>query len=175
MGMLPDQALSLINRAIEGSNAALSLSFSKKLLEEGLHESVIQRMEDEYFFSPLKGNVVFASCNDNWAFTLDNFTELLAKTMGGANPAKVKQFLWGEYFLNPKDKKIVKKPVNNMHPNIFTQFSLKNIHAVYSAVKLEKDSEKVKKISKVLGVELPDNFDKKMESDPQLIVSVISS
>lgn len=63
--------------------------------------------------------------------------------MGGANPDKVKQFMWGDFYFNPKDKKILKKPLNDNHANIFTQFILKNIYSAYSSIMIEKDKAKV--------------------------------
>lgn len=162
----------MISRIIGQANAALSLAYSKLILAGDLTEGLAQKLEEENSFFPTKGNVIFASSNSNWAFTLDNFTGVFSQALGGANPEKVKQFMWGDYFFNPKDKKITKSKVNENQVNIFTQFVIKNLANVYASIVDEKDSVKLEKILKVLKIDLPANILSKLDSDPTLVVSV---
>jgi hypothetical protein len=163
----------MISRILSQANAALSLAFSKLIFSGDLSEGQAEKLEKEYSFDPIKRNVIFASSNSNWAFTLDNFSGVIAKALGGANPEKVKDLMWGDFYFNAKDKKIVKKPVTTGQSNIFTQFVLKNIANVYSSLVDEKDSEKLTKISQVLKIEIPTNIASRLQSDPSAVVSVI--
>lgn len=162
----------MISRILSQANAALSLAYSKLILSGDLNENLAQKLEEENSFSPLKGNVIFACSNSNWAFTLDNFSGILAQALGGANPEKVKQFMWGDYFFNPKDKKIAKTKFSEGQVNIFTQFVIKNLANVYSSIVDDKDQARVEKIAKVLKIDIPANIITKLESDPGLVVSV---
>lgn len=169
---LPEQILAIIDRVITEANAALSLSYSKLVLEEIIPDHKAKILEEQAFFSPLKGNVIFACSHDNWAFTVDDFCPLLAQALGGANPEKVKQFMWGDFYLNPKEKKILKAPLNSSHQNIFSQIILKNIQNVFTSLVIEKDSAKLEKITKVLKIEVPHNISSKLDSSPQMVASV---
>lgn len=169
-----DNTYFMISRILSQANAALSLAFSKLIFSGDLSEGQAEKLEKECSFDPTKGNVIFASSNSNWAFTLDNFSELVAKALGGANPEKVKAYMWGDFFLNPKDKKILKKPITDGQSNIFTQFVLKNIANIYSSLADEKDKSKLEKISQVLKVEVPANIAARLESEPLVVVAVYS-
>jgi hypothetical protein len=173
MRMDNDQCYFMISRIVSQANAALSLAYSKLLLSGDLSEGLAKKLEEENSFNPSKGNVIFACSNSNWAFTLDNFCAVFAQALGGANPEKVRPFLWGDYYFSSKDKKILKTPLNQSHSNTFTQFVLKNISNVYSSIMYEKDQAKLEKIVKVLKIDLPQSITQKLESDPGLVVTVI--
>lgn len=58
-----------------------------------------ERLEEEFFYSPEKGNVAFVSAVDNWAFTLDTFAPRICKQLGmGNKPKMLKKFLWGQFY-----------------------------------------------------------------------------
>ena len=175
MNMQVDQILFMLDRVITQANAALSLAFSKRLLAGEISEGLVEKLENEYSFSPLKGNVIFGSSFGNWAFTLDDFAPLFAQAMGGANPEKVRQFMWGDFYFSAKDKKILKKPLTEGQGNIFTQFVLKNISNLYSGVLFEKDKAKLDKISTVLKIDIPVQVSSKLDSEPQVVVSHLLS
>ena len=54
----------------------------------------LERAEQEYLYSPEKGNVAFVSAMDNWGFTLDTVCPRIAKQFG-MNPKALKKFMWG--------------------------------------------------------------------------------
>jgi ribosome assembly protein 1 len=162
----------MISRILSQANAALSLAFSKLIFSGDLTEGQAEKLEKEASFDPLKSNVIFASSHSNWAFTLDHFSGVFAQALGGANPEKAKQFLWGDFYLNPKDKKILKKPINEGQHNTFTQFILKNIGNIYTSILEEKDKAKLEKITKVLKIELPASVSSRLESEPGLVALV---
>lgn len=60
-----------------------------------------ERKEASIFFEPSKGNVVFASAMDGWAFGLDQFAELHSERLN--IPARVlRKALWGNYTYKTK-------------------------------------------------------------------------
>ena len=65
-------------------------------------------MENEWLFDPVKNNVVFASAQDCWAFTLQDFSLIWAKKLKIKNEAFL-PYLWGEFYFDMKNKKISKK------------------------------------------------------------------
>ena len=91
-----------------------------------------EKAEEEFLYSPEKGNVAFTSAYDNWAFTLDSVVGRIAKQLGmDGNPAKLKQFLWGKYYYVVKDKKIVKNPPSNKSMEMFAQYVMAPLIAQY--------------------------------------------
>ena len=46
----------------------------------------------------------------------------------------LKNYFWGEYFMNVKKKKLSKKPISGANDLIFVQYVLKPLYRVYEAV-----------------------------------------
>ena len=68
-------------------------------MEDALNidEDIIEKIENEAFFSPEKGNVAFSSALDCWAFNLNGFSHKIASKMG-MNARALQKFLWGDYY-----------------------------------------------------------------------------
>ncbi|KAI8616877.1 P-loop containing nucleoside triphosphate hydrolase protein [Chytriomyces sp. MP71] len=117
-------------------------------------EWLLEDREDEHlYFSPDKGNVVFASAIDGWAFRIDHFARIYASKLG-VKEASLKRVLWGDFYLDPKTKRAIEPKAlkgRALKP-FFVQFILDNIWAVYDAV--ENDREKLEKIVKVLNLKI---------------------
>jgi len=97
-----------------------------------------EAQEDEHImFSPAKGNVVFASAVDGWAFGVKEFAHILAKQLGMSKKV-LKQCLWGEFYYHAKTKTIKRDagPKGNLKP-MFVEFVLRNIWSVYKTVRKE--------------------------------------
>lgn len=62
---------------------------------------VDEKAEAALFFDPTRGNVVFGSAIDGWAFTLDNFAVLHATKLELSRPL-LRRALWGDYYYKPK-------------------------------------------------------------------------
>lgn len=96
-----------------------------------------EQEDEDLYFAPERGNVVFASAIDGWAFRLGKFAQLYAAKLG-IQEQKLRKVLWGDYYLDPKSKRVVgrKKAASlgkTLKP-LFVQFVLDNIWRVYETV-----------------------------------------
>ncbi|RKP15045.1 P-loop containing nucleoside triphosphate hydrolase protein [Piptocephalis cylindrospora] len=113
-------------------------------------------VEDEkLYFSPEYGNVIFASAVDGWAFRIHQFASLYAKKLG-MKEATLRKTLWGDYYLDPKTKRILqhKQLKNRNLKPMFVQFVLENIWSAYDTIVNSHDPIKIEKIVKALGVKI---------------------
>jgi ribosome assembly protein 1 len=113
-----------------------------------------EEKEKEIFFSPEKGNVIFASAIDGWAFRIDSFAKIYAKKLG-MKEANLMKCLWGDYYLDPKTKMVIgykHLKGRNLKP-MFVQFILDNIWTIFEAVE-NNDKEKIDKIVKSLNLKI---------------------
>lgn len=111
--------------------------------EDDLEEqpSMYDQVDDEdIYFSPEKGDVMFASAQDGWAFRLDQFALMYGKKLG-IKADNLRRALWGEFFLDPKTKRVLaRKHLSDkkiLKP-LFVQFVLDNLWSVYDAISLNQ-------------------------------------
>jgi ribosome assembly protein 1 len=98
-----------------------------------------EKEDEDIYFAPEKGNVVFSSAMDGWAFTVDAFAGMFEKRLGVKRDALTK-FLWGDYYLDPKTKRVLGQKHlkgRNLRP-MFVEFVLNNIWAVYESTIINK-------------------------------------
>ncbi|KNC73312.1 hypothetical protein SARC_14130, partial [Sphaeroforma arctica JP610] len=98
---------------------------------------------NEYYVSPLLGNVVFASSASNWSFTLESFAKLYIESYGFGDQMDHKDFamrLWGDVFFNQKTRKFTKKASDSSAKRSFVEFVLEPIYKIYSQVVGDVDS-----------------------------------
>lgn len=95
-----------------------------------------QEMDDEdIYFAPERGNVIFASAIDGWGFRVGRFAQVYSAKLG-FKESNLRRVLWGDFYLEPKTKKVI----NNKHLRgrnlkpLFVSIVLDNIWAVYDAV-----------------------------------------
>ncbi|CAK9786141.1 P-loop containing nucleoside triphosphate hydrolase protein [Cutaneotrichosporon oleaginosum] len=114
-----------------------------------------EREDEDIYFSPERGNVLFASALDGWAFRLGKFARLYADKLG-VKEGNLRRALWGDWFLDPKTKRVVGRKGLNGRPlkPLFVQFVLDNIWKVYNVVLEEHqyNPEATGKIVKALNV-----------------------
>ncbi|WFC94927.1 Cytoplasmic GTPase/eEF2-like protein (ribosomal biogenesis) [Malassezia brasiliensis] len=111
--------------------------------------------DEDLYFDPSKGNVIFASAMDHWAFRLERFARLYSQKLG-IKEQTIRQFLWGNYFLDPKTKRVLTqkqldKERRTLKP-MFVQFVLDNVWSVYENTVEQRNMEKVEKIITALGL-----------------------
>ncbi|ORX36874.1 translation elongation factor 2 [Kockovaella imperatae] len=121
---------------------------------EGDTEAGYEEKEDEdLYFAPERGNVLFASAIDGWAFRLGKFARLYAEKLG-VKEGNLRRALWGDYFLDPKTKRVVgrKKLAGRALKPLFVQFVLENIWKVYETLLGDYNPDAVTKIVSALNV-----------------------
>lgn len=97
-----------------------------------------EKDDEDIYFAPEKGNVVFASALDGWGFRVIKFAQLYGAKMG-MKEANLRKVIWGDYYLDPKTKKIIsyKHLRGRALKPLFVQFVLDNLWAVYDAVVID--------------------------------------
>jgi ribosome assembly protein 1 len=100
-------------------------------------EEFQEKDDEDIYFAPERGNVIFASAIDGWGFRVGKFAQLYAAKLG-IKEANLRRVLWGDFFLDPKTKRVVsyKHLRGRALKPLFVQFVLENIWAVYDAVVL---------------------------------------
>ncbi|KAG0613109.1 hypothetical protein M758_6G077800 [Ceratodon purpureus] len=123
-------------------------------------------------FAPERGNVAFASAIDGCAFRIDHFADLFAAKLG-ANAASLKKALWGDYYYNPKTKKIVgKKAAAGKLKPMFVQFVLEPLWQVYETGMQGKDgAEKLGKIIKSMDLKISPR--ELQHKDPRVVTQTV--
>lgn len=160
--LAPVEAYHHLARLIEQVNAVMGDFFASERMEDDLRwreererrlaakkeqqadeadatvneEEEFQEKDDEdIYFAPEKGNVIFASALDGWGFRVGKFAQLYAQKLG-IKETNLRNVLWGDYFLDPKSKRVIsyKHLKGRALKPLFVQFVLENIWAVYDAV-----------------------------------------
>jgi ribosome assembly protein 1 len=93
-----------------------------------------EKDDKDLYFSPERGNVIFASAIDGWAFRTKDFARIFASKFG-FNPNILGRFLWGDFFWDSKVKRVIGPKLlrgRNLKP-LFAQIALENIWSVYTA------------------------------------------
>ncbi|UZJ51728.1 hypothetical protein CBS101457_001048 [Exobasidium rhododendri] len=139
-------------------------------------EEKYQELDDEdIYFDPGRGNVIFASAIDNWAFRLDRFSHLYSKKLG-IQERKFRKVLWGDFYFDPKAKRIIgqkqKEKDGRVLKPVFVQFVLENIWSVYESA-ANRDQEKLEKIVKTLDLKVHPR-DLKSKDTATLVQSIFS-
>ena len=99
------------------------------------HDDFQEKDDEDLYFAPERGNVIFASAIDGWGFRIGKFAQLYAKKLG-IREANFKRVLWGDFYLDVKTKRVISYKQlkgRNLKP-LFVQFVLENIWAVYDAI-----------------------------------------
>ena len=173
--MSPREAHTHLVRLVEQVNAVMGSFFAgermvddlkwREMLEARLenltigqeeeHDEYLEKDDEDIYFAPEKGNVIIASAYDGWAFRIDQFAGLYESKLG-IKRSLLNRVLWGEYYLDPKSKKVLpqKKLDGRSLKPMFVQFVLDNIWAVYESALLERNQEKIEKIIKALSLKV---------------------
>ncbi|KAG7665459.1 RIA1 [[Candida] subhashii] len=159
----PLEAYQHISRVIEQVNSVIGSFYSSDRLEDDLNwreggeiGEFIEKSDEDLYFTPEKNNVIFASAIDGWAFSIGTFAKIYSKQLGFSQNVLGKT-LWGDYYLNMKDKKIIPgkklKSTINQKP-LFVSLILDQIWAIYENCIIDRNQEKLEKIITKLGTKL---------------------
>ena len=93
-----------------------------------------EKDDEDIYFAPEKNNVIFGSAMDGWAFTVKQFAGLYERKLG-IKRAILEKVLWGDFYLDPKSKRVLSSRHLKGRPlkPMFVQLVLDNIWAVYAA------------------------------------------
>lgn len=93
-----------------------------------------EKDDEDIYFEPDKGNVIFCSAVDGWAFTVKQFAAFYEKKLG-IKRSLLEKVLWGDFYLDPKTKRLLTSKHLKGRPlkPMFVQLVLDNIWAVYEA------------------------------------------
>lgn len=171
------EAYDQLKKVLEQVNAITGTLFSAQVLEQSAKQEAATDAADEdeqenegdqvfdwssgldeaddgnLYFSPTEGNVVFASAVDGWAFSIGQFADMYCQKLGISRRVLMKT-LWGDYYLNMKQKKILKGAFAKGKKQLFVQFILDNIWNVYDTVVINRDKEKIDKIVESLKLKI---------------------
>lgn len=94
-----------------------------------------ERDDEDIYFAPERGNVIFASALDGWGFRVGKFAQLYSAKLG-FKEANLRRVLWGDFYLDPKTKKVInqRQLKGRALKPLFVQIVLDNLWAVYKAV-----------------------------------------
>lgn len=152
-----------LTKIVEQVNAVLGQLFA------GTRMEIDEDLNDEgIYFEPQKNDVVFCSAVDGWGFTLGQFAGIYERKLG-VNKDRLQKFLWGDFYLDPKTKKVGSG--KSGRKSLFVQFILDNIWAIYGAVS-SQDATKLAKIADALGVTITDR-DLDISRDPRPLLKSI--
>lgn len=158
-----EEAYDHLQRVIENVNSVIGSFFqSDRALQENNEDDEFNTTYDDdsdLYFTPEKNNVIFASAVDGWGFNIGQIAKFYEKKLG-MNRDILNKVLWGEFYFDAKNKKILTKKNlkgKSIKP-LFVSFILDNIWKLYETCIVdqgeEPDYEKLKKMCSVLNVEL---------------------
>ncbi|KAL0246237.1 hypothetical protein GEMRC1_007449 [Eukaryota sp. GEM-RC1] len=126
------------------------------------------------FFHPLKGNVVFSSAVDRFAFTPLDFIEFYHLKLGFSRKV-LSKVLWGDYYIEKGGKSVTSsvKNATSVVP-LFCRLILDPIWKVYSCLYLSPNKERAIKLLETLNIsytprELRFNSDHKIQNLRQIM------
>ena len=109
--------------------------------------------DDKYYFMPEKNNVIFASAIDDWAFTIEAFSKIVSEKHK-INLTALKKTLWGDFYIDTKQKRILPNAQAKAKKTLFTSMVLESIWKIYDIVAVRRDKVRMAKICDTLGIEL---------------------
>lgn len=160
--LTPMEAYQHLSRVIEQVNVVIGSFFAGERMEDdmlwresGSTSEFVEKDDAEIYFSPEKNNIIFASAIDGWAFSVNTFAKVYAAKLGFSHSVLTKT-LWGDYYLDMKNKKIIpkKKATGTALKPLFVSLVLDPIWQVYQHCYLERDQDKLDKIVEKLGVKV---------------------
>ncbi|CAO1619328.1 unnamed protein product [Parajaminaea phylloscopi] len=102
---------------------------------------------------PERGNVVFASTQAGWSFTLRSFARLYSDSYGGIDVEEFAKRLWGNIYYNEESRNFSRKAADPQSKRSFVHFILEPLYKLYTQV-LSNDTDSLKKTLARLGINL---------------------
>ncbi|XP_032510892.2 116 kDa U5 small nuclear ribonucleoprotein component [Danaus plexippus] len=90
--------------------------------------------EPPIVFSPLLGNVCFASSLYDVCFTLESFAAMYARSHDGLRAGDMSRWLWGDMYFNNKTRRFTKKQPHASAQRSFVEFILEPLYKIFAQV-----------------------------------------
>lgn len=129
-------------------------------------DKYIEEKENEMYFSPDKGNVIFSSALDGWAFSLDIFADIWAPRLNISSKELIPK-MWGSYYLNRRTKEFFDEPINDNSKPLFVELALDYIFKIYKIVLEDKDKEKVVQVAEIFKLQIPNSDYSLINKEPK--------
>ncbi|KAG7194696.1 Cytoplasmic GTPase/eEF2-like protein (ribosomal biogenesis) [Scheffersomyces spartinae] len=179
--LTPLEASLHMTRLIEQVNSVIGSFFAGERMEDdmiwresGEQNEFVEKDDEHIYFAPERNNVIFASAIDGWAFSINTFARLYQAKLGFSQSVLTKT-LWGDFYLDMKNRKILpgKKVKQLNYKTLFVSLILEPIWAVYQNCVMDRDEEKLEKIITKLGVKVSDRDLR--SKDPRNLLSLVMS
>ncbi|GAO18277.1 hypothetical protein UVI_02023120 [Ustilaginoidea virens] len=160
---------------VNAASKARQLSQDEEISDAG-EVQFEERDDEDIYFAPEKNNVIFSSAIDGWAFTCRQFACLYEKKLGFKRGV-MEKVLWGNYYLDPKSKKVLGPKHlrgRNLKP-MFVQLVLEPVWTVYQAAcggdVGKGDPVMMEKVTKSLNLAIPPHIVR--ARDPRLLLTTV--
>ncbi|KEG13255.1 putative elongation factor 2 [Trypanosoma grayi] len=138
--LTPEEAYYRMRSIIETCNAALAGFANQLRIQEDECVALQDRGDpsDDVWFCPTKGNVLFCSCYDGWAFGTAFFAQLYESRLGIPH---LQACLWGDHYLDAKTKTVHTTPRRAGQQPLAVQLMLEPVWKLYSTFIEENDNK----------------------------------
>lgn len=125
----------------------------RNVIDEVNHVIATHDPRPERKIGPERGNLVFASTQAGWSFTLRSFARLYSDTYGGIDADEFAKRLWGNIYYDEESRNFSRKAADPQSKRSFVHFVLEPLYKLYSQV-LSSDTESLKITLAKLGIHL---------------------
>lgn len=163
--MSPLNAYVHLSQILEQLNNIMGKLLRNDALEENEEANISSNQNTNFeelndfqsYFNPEDNNVIFASAIDNWGFSIEDFAEILHLKHGFSKKV-LQTTLWGNYYLDSKNKQVKKGAQEQAKKPLFVKLVLENIWMLYETILVRREKEKFSHIIKNLGINVKPQY-----------------
>lgn len=163
--LTPQEIYIHLSKVIEQANSVIGSFFAgqrqlddyswREQLELNSNAEFIEKDDSDIYFNPSENNVVFASAIDGWGFNISQMAKFYEQKLG-AKRENLQKVLWGDFYMDPKTKKIINSKGLKNRPlkPLFVSLIMENIWKIYENTTLNKNNGVIEKITKTLNIDI---------------------
>lgn len=183
----PAEAYTHLSKVIEQVNSVIGSFYSGERMQAdylwresqekngGLsQQEYVEKDDKDIYFDPAQNNVIFASAVDGWGFNIGQFARFYEARLG-TKRENLQKVLWGDFYLDPKTKKMIshKGLKGRTLKPLFVSLILENIWKIYENILIEKNVDVLEKIIKTLNIKVLPR-DLRSKDNKNLLIQVMS-